>query len=105
MSSYIIHPRSEEHTCELQSHVNLVCRLLLEKKKSREQRPPCYPSGRGEIRVRERTRRGALPPRWRLTSQCTVSAALCPCLKRLFFFKSAAPPETSTLPLPDALPI
>src|SRR5690242_21202630 len=28
-----LHPRSEEHTSELQSHVNLVCRLLLEKKK------------------------------------------------------------------------
>src|SRR5207237_9777991 len=27
--------RSEEHTSELQSHLNLVCRLLLEKKKSR----------------------------------------------------------------------
>src|SRR5690242_21317940 len=27
--------RSEEHTSELQSHVNLVCRLLLEKKKRR----------------------------------------------------------------------
>src|SRR5260370_15149940 len=26
--------RSEEHTSELQSHLNLVCRLLLEKKKS-----------------------------------------------------------------------
>src|SRR5690242_15579257 len=25
-------PRSEEHTSELQSHVNIVCRLLLEKK-------------------------------------------------------------------------
>src|SRR5438477_2028600 len=29
--------RSEEHTSELQSHVNLVCRLLLEKKKDKEQ--------------------------------------------------------------------
>src|SRR5260370_20095297 len=28
--------RSEEHTSELQSHLNLVCRLLLEKKKIRE---------------------------------------------------------------------
>src|SRR5438477_9245298 len=28
-----VHSRSEEHTSELQSHVNLVCRLLLEKKK------------------------------------------------------------------------
>src|SRR5260370_19747196 len=30
--------RSEEHTSELQSHLNLVCRLLLEKKKR-------YPKG------------------------------------------------------------
>src|SRR5690242_21352102 len=30
--------RSEEHTSELQSHVNLVCRLLLEKKKKEDRR-------------------------------------------------------------------
>src|SRR6266536_2539344 len=30
-----IKPRSEEHTSELQSRVDLVCRLLLEKKKNR----------------------------------------------------------------------
>src|SRR5882762_11828251 len=29
-------PRSEEHTSELQSHLNLVCRLLLEKKKKKK---------------------------------------------------------------------
>src|SRR4029434_10131374 len=29
--------RSEEHTSELQSHLNLVCRLLLEKKKEQKQ--------------------------------------------------------------------
>src|SRR5207237_8919353 len=29
--------RSEEHTSELQSHLNLVCRLLLEKKKKKKQ--------------------------------------------------------------------
>src|SRR5690242_21254063 len=36
--------RSEEHTSELQSHVNLVCRLLLEKKKKKKisiTRPQC----------------------------------------------------------------
>src|SRR5690242_21192839 len=33
----IIETRSEEHTSELQSHVNLVCRLLLEKKKDMNQ--------------------------------------------------------------------
>src|SRR5260370_23575938 len=34
--------RSEEHTSELQSHLNLVCRLLLEKKKNTSTaRPQC----------------------------------------------------------------
>src|SRR5687768_18332848 len=32
------HPRSEEHTSELQSRLRLVCRLLLEKKKQRIKR-------------------------------------------------------------------
>src|SRR5260370_9234694 len=31
--------RSEEHTSELQSHLNLVCRLLLEKKKNTTMQP------------------------------------------------------------------
>src|SRR5260370_26776454 len=45
------HDRSEEHTSELQSHLNLVCRLLLEKKKKMldgfnppRSRPHHYPS-------------------------------------------------------------
>src|SRR5260370_8059111 len=33
-ASLIWPERSEEHTSELQSHLNLVCRLLLEKKKT-----------------------------------------------------------------------
>src|SRR5690242_21146046 len=33
--------RSEEHTSELQSHVNLVCRLLLEKKKKKKTKKNC----------------------------------------------------------------
>src|SRR5438034_7936916 len=32
----VLSPRSEEHTSELQSHSDLVCRLLLEKKKKKE---------------------------------------------------------------------
>src|SRR2546430_11347741 len=36
-----LQPRSEEHTSELQSQSNLVCRLLLEKKNSRT----CVTSG------------------------------------------------------------
>src|SRR5260370_31192417 len=37
--------RSEEHTSELQSHLNLVCRLLLEKKKhhnTQHYSQPCH---------------------------------------------------------------
>src|SRR2546430_8887035 len=47
--------RSEEHTSELQSQSNLVCRLLLEKKKTQT----CVPSR--EIYRRGRARRLALP--------------------------------------------
>src|SRR2546422_6362141 len=32
----VIKPRSEEHTSELQSRLHLVCRLLLEKKKTQK---------------------------------------------------------------------
>src|SRR5260370_20700726 len=32
----LLNTRSEEHTSELQSHLNLVCRLLLEKKKKQD---------------------------------------------------------------------
>src|SRR5688572_31864541 len=35
-------PRSEEHTSELQSQSNLVCRLLLEKKKRERRRRACW---------------------------------------------------------------
>src|SRR5438034_10750715 len=34
--SLVALPRSEEHTSELQSHSDLVCRLLLEKKKKQK---------------------------------------------------------------------
>src|SRR5436190_18627731 len=37
----VLQPRSEEHTSELQSHSDLVCRLLLEKKKKPS---PCLAS-------------------------------------------------------------
>src|SRR5260370_5054788 len=33
--------RSEEHTSELLSHLNLVCRLLLEKKKTKKETTRC----------------------------------------------------------------
>src|SRR5688572_31012551 len=41
---FVVSGRSEEHTSELQSQSNLVCRLLLEKKKKKE-------DNKGERRV------------------------------------------------------
>src|SRR2546427_5853130 len=38
----LVESRSEEHTSELQSQSNLVCRLLLEKKKTNEHRPAMF---------------------------------------------------------------
>src|SRR5260221_3724148 len=40
----VVAVRSEEHTSELQSHSDLVCRLLLEKKKKRQHVSPAVPS-------------------------------------------------------------
>src|SRR5260370_8964049 len=39
----VMQGRSEEHTSELQSHLNLVCRLLLEKKKITEKQLTTLP--------------------------------------------------------------
>src|SRR5438477_4347411 len=46
--------RSEEHTSELQSHVNLVCRLLLEKKKRQHPRA-AFPSQRYILQLPSRS--------------------------------------------------
>src|SRR6201982_4294832 len=52
--------RSEEHTSELQSHVNLVCRLLLEKKnknKKNNQHQPSLPQRYQKLACTKRRRR------------------------------------------------
>src|SRR5260370_30023782 len=52
-SSYKSLARSEEHTSELQSHLNLVCRLLLEKKKKkRKKETPLERTVDGQVRDR-----------------------------------------------------
>src|SRR5690242_20870439 len=50
--------RSEEHTSELQSHVNLVCRLLLEKKKNRSSAIHVRPSSQSSNLCRRYKNRG-----------------------------------------------
>src|SRR5256885_12769881 len=53
--------RSEEHTSELQSPCNLVCRLLLEKKKKTTRRWTSFKS----TRPCSSTRRATTRPTWR----------------------------------------
>src|SRR6266571_9243486 len=45
--------RSEEHTSELQSHVNLVCRLLLEKKNNMTNDLSTTTTNNGDVTGRE----------------------------------------------------
>src|SRR6266511_5396407 len=79
-------PRSEEHTSELQSRENLVCRLLLEKKKNII--PALYSDG--EVSPQKGKQR-LYPTR--------------PAIRRYFFFNDTATTEIYTLSLHDALPI
>src|ERR1022692_3774806 len=98
-------PRSEEHTSELQSPFNLVCRLLLEKKKKKNKqygdgcRGTRSPASRGVDRahVSPATRGYAsLPPR---------VAPFFLFFLFFFFFNDTATTEIYTLSLHDALPI
>src|SRR5258708_21300996 len=45
--------RSEEHTSELQSPDHLVCRLLLEKKKNKNQQPTEKPCNLSQLYIRD----------------------------------------------------
>src|SRR3954467_2358948 len=97
--------RSEEHTSELQSHDNLVCRLLLEKKNSTDSRPPHAPSTTPPPPHCHRphhptTPAEAAPPRPGVPR--SARALTRPCF---FFFIDPGPTGISTLSLRAPLPI
>src|SRR6266705_2978935 len=79
--------RSEEHTSELQSPYELVCRLLLEKKKKKDLFTGSVATGH---RVAEACAKKLIPSVLELGG---------------FFFNNAATTEIYTLSLHDALPI
>src|SRR6476661_236897 len=99
MRSRAMRARSEEHTSELQSHLKLVCRLLLEKKKPRRVHHPrpgahrCDRGHRGHLEGRPHEYGHDQPPRLRFLHLS------------FFFFNDTAPTEIYPLSLPDALPI
>src|SRR3982750_653847 len=96
--------RSEEHTSELQSQSNLVCRLLLEKKKDVAQQVRTV-GGRSLVVVAGGLR-GGWPRRPHLPAGRrggrTDDAREC---GGYFFFNDTATTEIYTLSLHDALPI
>src|ERR1022692_3561625 len=94
--------RSEEHTSELQSPCNLVCRLLLEKKKEQKKELShgnCLHCA-GLTRYTQAQPGPRTVPDYpeRTPSGITI-------LSGLFFFNDTATTEIYTLSLHDALPI
>src|SRR3954465_4137860 len=92
--------RSEEHTSELQSHDNLVCRLLLEKKKH-------YDIRRAFSQQERQRRVGTALSRARPFGACCAPASAahagrlsCCFFCLLFFYNNRAPPEPHPLPPP-----
>src|ERR1022692_1815878 len=86
-------PRSEEHTSELQSPCNLVCRLLLEKKKHLQ-----------FLLMKETTPCSILFPLL-VPSGKWLTPMASPFSSVFFFFNDTPTTEIYPLPLPDALPI
>src|SRR6266571_1090259 len=92
--------RSEEHTSELQSHVNLVCRLLLEKKKIQHSQPHITPlSHNNTLEHCPRCIIRWIAPVKRDRTENSIRICV------FFFFNDTAPTEIYTLSLHDALPI
>src|SRR3954462_11009943 len=89
--------RSEEHTSELQSHDNLVCRLPLEKKKYTSRSKSA-----GQICSQNTGATGAIPP-LRLSyltlryAICT-SVSRCLCILFFFFLMIRRPPRSTLFP-------
>src|SRR3954465_14477803 len=89
--------RSEEHTSELQSHDNLVCRLLLEKK-PHSSAPPCPLVPANPLRLSAppppRREPALSAPGWH-----ALRVAGGGCASSFFFFlKNPPPPDPPPLP-------
>src|SRR5690242_13234244 len=100
------HRRSEEHTSELQSHVNLVCRLLLEKKmRNLQSRAALIRGGEGIKMVSIKAVSVDHAPCEILSNRIIRDGNSSPDLAESFFLNITATTEIYTLSLHDALPI
>src|SRR4029434_5599292 len=97
--------RSEEHTSELQSHLNLVCRLLLEKKKTKAH--VCHIS----CVCQEHCTISLATAQYIMISVSSAAHAQRSLYGTahtsffFFFFNDPPPPEFSPFPLPAPFPI
>src|SRR3954464_1626521 len=96
--------RSEEHTSELQSHDNLVCRLLLEKKTDAHPLPAPVGHGADTLRPppaprRAQHARSVARRHGQNTRRRPRRAALV-----IFFLNDGATPEINPLPLHTLFP-
>src|SRR3954467_3306725 len=95
--------RSEEHTSELQSHDNLVCRLLLEKTKTLDTCTDAAADHTGiQTALRRARRRGAslrrAGPRRAGSARWVLARLLL-----FFFFNGPPPPKFNLFPHPAPL--
>src|ERR1039457_6206564 len=88
--------RSEEHTSELQSPCNLVCRLLLEKKTNRRPKPRSTPTAVSTC-ARRPSVRPASGTRTRSTTRPGSTGSTSSAPRCLFFFLMIRRPPRSTL--------
>src|SRR6202795_4537642 len=98
-------PRSEEHTSELQSLIDLVCRLLLEKKKKKYNKRLCGSSSVQQLSFHAVCAAQTSSKRRVTPSPAVCSPARCLSVSFFFFLNDTAPPEIYPFPLPAALPI
>src|SRR6266568_1541957 len=97
--------RSEEHTSELQSQFHLVCRLLLEKKKT-SVCPPGISEGHALSKNLHHHAAPRVGFRWLIRGEALLRSAPARQVNSLFFFfNDTATTEIYTLSLHDALPI
>src|SRR3954462_8851078 len=95
--------RSEEHTSELQSHDNLVCRLLLEKKTRRKATNPGRQTNWGAPARWEAARPGEELPACLASAPAPTRPAHPRKEPIIFFLKQGRPPEFPPFPPPAAL--
>src|SRR6202046_5004080 len=97
--------RSEEHTSELQSRFDLVCRLLLEKKKNKKKVELIYIAP-AVCHLIVQSHDAVASCASSTTSNICIFTACCSYLFFFFFFlNDPAPPEIYPLPLHAPLPI